>query len=427
MTPTPVIAVFDVGKTNKKLFLFDEEYRIIFERTARFNEIEDEDRFPCENLHSLEHSVLDALHEIGSLKQFDLKAVNFSAYGASLVYLDKEGKPLAPLYNYLKPYPHGLAEQLYERYGGEANFLLQTASPALGNLNSGLQLYRIKQQNPGLFAKIHVALHLPQYLSYLVTGKTCADMTSIGCHTALWDFSKNDYHEWVHAEGLTDKFPDICPTDDVIELKNMKAGVGLHDSSAALIPYLQCFSDPFVLLSTGTWSISLNPFNQTALTQSELENDCLSYFQYTGKPVKAARLFLGQLYDEGIREIATRFNSDPVKYRSLKFDAHLAEHDRYRNEDAEIAAYYRLMQRLVELQTRSTELVLRNAPVKKLFVDGGFGRNDIFMHLLACAFPHLEVYAASVPQSTALGAALAIHSQWNPQQIGAALVTLNRF
>lgn len=47
MAQIPVIAVFDVGKTNKKLFLFDENYKIVFERTARFLEINDEDGDPA--------------------------------------------------------------------------------------------------------------------------------------------------------------------------------------------------------------------------------------------------------------------------------------------------------------------------------------------------------------------------------------------
>ena len=42
MRATPVIAIFDVGKTNKKLFLFDENYKIVFERSARFTETTDE-------------------------------------------------------------------------------------------------------------------------------------------------------------------------------------------------------------------------------------------------------------------------------------------------------------------------------------------------------------------------------------------------
>src|SRR5271170_2326667 len=119
MKPTPVIAVFDVGKTNKKLFLFDGGYNIVFERSARFNEITDEDGFPCENLDSLKLSVYDSLNEIGRIKEFELKAVNFSAYGASFVYLDENGQAIAPLYNYLKPYPEDLSKQFYDTYGGE--------------------------------------------------------------------------------------------------------------------------------------------------------------------------------------------------------------------------------------------------------------------------------------------------------------------
>ncbi|MFD2144565.1 hypothetical protein [Mucilaginibacter antarcticus] len=35
------------------------------------------------------------------------------------------------------------------------------------------------------------------------------------------------------------------------------------------------------------------------------------------------------------------------------------------------------------------------------------------MHMLAEAFPDVEVYAASMAQATALGTALAIHFGWN--------------
>src|SRR5580692_11807949 len=114
MSPIPVIAIFDVGKTNKKLFLFDENYKIVFEKSARFIETVDEDGFPCENLESLRQSVFDSLNEISRLKEFQIKAVNFSAYGASFVYLDEKGRAITPLYNYLKPYPEGLSKQFYD-------------------------------------------------------------------------------------------------------------------------------------------------------------------------------------------------------------------------------------------------------------------------------------------------------------------------
>ncbi|RZJ79893.1 MAG: carbohydrate kinase, partial [Flavobacterium sp.] len=95
--PKPVIAIFDVGKTNKKLFLIDEEYKIVYERSAKFVETLDEDGEPCENLESLISSVYDSLHQVQKMEEYEIKAINFSTYGASFVYLDENGKPLTPL------------------------------------------------------------------------------------------------------------------------------------------------------------------------------------------------------------------------------------------------------------------------------------------------------------------------------------------
>jgi sugar (pentulose or hexulose) kinase len=440
MKPTPVIAVFDVGKTNKKLFLFDEGYNIVFERSARFNEITDEDGFPCENLESLKRSVYDSLNEVSKLKQFELKAINFSAYGASFVYLDENGQAIAPLYNYLKPYPEELKKQFYATYGGEEKFSFQTASPALGSLNSGLQLYRIKYQRPDVFKKIKYALHLPQYLSYLVSGKKFSDLTSIGCHTALWDFERNDYHEWVIKAGIIDKLPPIHPADAVVKSSiaggKYAVGIGLHDSSAALIPYLVSFTEPFILLSTGTWAISLNPFDQSPLTANELKNDCLNYIQYNGKPVKASRLFSGNAYEEGLKQISAQFNVDAANYRNMVYEVgkvrksespKAVSHNIEDLEGASTDAYYDLIAGLVEQQKVSTGYILKNTPVKRIFVDGGFSKNSVFMHLLAAAFPGIEVYAASMAQATALGTALAIHHHWNTKPIPAAIIELKYY
>lgn len=285
-----VIAIFDVGKTNKKLLLFDEQYKVVFERIAKFPEIGDEDGFPCENLESLRSSVFDSLSEGIRNKEFNITAVNFSGYGASFVYLDEHGDAIAPLYNYLKPFDEKLLDQFYSTYGGKESFSQRTASPILGNLNSGMQLYRLKYEKPALFAHIHQALHLPQYLAYLVSGKKYSDMTSIGCHTNLWDFTQNQYHEWVTREGIAGKLAPVIASHATEQSNfaghSLQCGVGLHDSSAALIPYLVNFKEPFLLISTGTWCITLNPFNYAVLTQEELQQDCLCYLQYNGKPVK---------------------------------------------------------------------------------------------------------------------------------------------
>ncbi|MCP2937527.1 hypothetical protein NK983_33015, partial [Salmonella enterica subsp. enterica serovar Typhimurium] len=81
----------------------------------------------------------------------------------------------------------------------------------------------------------------------------------------LWDFEKNNYHSWVMQEGINKILAPITSSDSIAGYINneIPVGVGLHDSSSALIPYLLDLGDPFVLLSTGTWCISLNPFNHS--------------------------------------------------------------------------------------------------------------------------------------------------------------------
>jgi sugar (pentulose or hexulose) kinase len=451
-----VIAIFDVGKTNKKLFLFDEHYQIVFERSARFIETTDEDGFPCENLDSLKLSVFDSLREVFRIKKFNIKAVNFTSYGASFVYLNEQLRAFAPLYSYLKPYPQPLQKQFYDTYGGEEEFSFRTASPVLGSLNSGMQLYRIKYEKPELFKEIKYALHLPQYLSFLISGKVYSDITSIGCHTNLWVFQKNKYHSWVQREGIHEKLAPIHSCTEVVPASfpcnNYSVGIGLHDSSAALIPYLMNFHEPFILISTGTWCISLNPFNHSPLTKEELKNDCLCFMAYDGKPVKASRLFAGNEHEQQVKRIAEYFQQNAAGYRQMDFNPgmiislqnkngsleQLIEKTKIQNKCLFTArdlsffkndeeAYHQLILDIVAQQYLSTQLILQGTNVKRIFVDGGFSKNSIYMNLLAAVFPGIEIFAASMAQATAVGAALCIHNAWNTKALPHDIIELKYF
>lgn len=456
---TSVIAIFDIGKTNKKLFLFDEQYKIVLEKSTQFDETQDEDGDNCEDLDLLNAWVTKTFEEVLNLPEFAIKALNFSTYGASFVHLDSSGNAIAPLYNYLKAYPEDLKKRFYDTYDGEQKFSQISASPVLGSLNSGMVLYRLKYEKPELYAKIKYSLHLPQYLNFLFTGNFYSDITSIGCHTNLWDFTKNTYHRWVKEEGVDEKLAPIFPSNQVqtknVDERSLQVGVGLHDSSAALIPYLASFSEPFILLSTGTWCISLNPFNHIPLSAEELQYDCLSYMHYEGKPVKASRLFAGYEHEQQTKRLASHFKVANDYFKTVKCDdelLHRLRESQLHGEDDHLReakrpplqeslfgsrdltvfsnyeeAYHQLIIDIVSQQLIATELVLNNSPVKKLFVDGGFGKNEIFMKLLAAAFPTLEVYAASVAQATSLGAALAIHKHWNSQPLVENLIELKSF
>jgi L-fuculokinase len=453
MPSIPVIAILDVGKTNKKLFLFDESYQIIWEERSVLPESQDEDGFPCENLMLLNSWIKESLKKAGSVSDIEMRAINFSAYGASFVHIGQNDLPVTGLYNYLKSYPENLKKQFYDQYGGEVIFSMLTASPVLGSLNSGMQIYRIKKEDSGLFGKIKYSLHLPQYLSWFLSGKACSDITSIGCHTNLWNFRENYYHEWVYRESVIEKLPPIqsSGTTHVIHpemnfqiFDNKKTecliGTGLHDSSAAVIPYLESFQDPFALISTGTWSISMNPFNFDPLTTEELNNDCLCYLNYKGKPIKASRLFAGFEHDSQKARLDEFFQKNknfsygieynPDQLAKIKKDparrfSHFSDRDLsgYRCYEE---AYYDLLLSIVDQQQVSTNLILTR-DVKKIFVDGGFSKNSVFMHLLAKAFPLHEVYAATIARASAIGAAMVIHDHWNEKPFPKDIVELKYY
>ena len=440
---TPVILIFDVGKTNKKVLLFDEQYKVLHEEGIQLAETIDEDGFSCEDLDALTHWVKQKFSEALLRKEFDVKAINFSAYGASFVHLDKNLKPVTRLYNYLKPLSEDLKRKFYDTYGGEKLIAKETASPVLGLLNSGMQLYRLKYERPQIFSRIKYSLHLPQYLSFIISDVPSTDISSVGCHTNLWDFKKNEYHEWVCKEELDKKFAPLYNGNKIIatlEKEKVQVGIGLHDSSAALIPYLTCFHDPFVLISTGTWCISMNPFNHSELTDSELRNDCLCYLSYEGKPVKASRLFAGYEHEQEVKRLAAYYKKSMDYYRNVEYDSEMINRfqraddrqnfsseidlDRFKNYEE---AYHRFMWNIIKQQVRSTNFVLQETTVKNIFVDGGFGKNSIYMNLLAKMFPTVGVYGAKVPQASALGAALAIHKSWNKKPLPQDLVELKYF
>lgn len=71
--------------------------------------------------------------------------------------------------------------------------------------------------------------------------------------------------------------------------------------------------------------------------------------------------------------------------------------------------------------------MLGTGSVKKIFVDGGFSKNPLFMKLLARSFPQMELFAASLAQASALGAALSIHHQWNEEALPGYLPELKSY
>ncbi|MCL3780839.1 carbohydrate kinase [Prolixibacteraceae bacterium JC049] len=437
-----VIAIFDIGKTNKKILLFDDKLNVVFQEEQKFPTILDEDNFECDDIQLIENWIIDTLEKLSKDASYSIKGVNFSTYGATLAYLDRNGERLTPIYNYLKPIDSSIAENVYEVNGGKKEFSRVTGSPALDMLNSGLQIKWLKDHHATVFHQVENILHFPQYLSYILTGLITSEHTSIGCHTAMWNFEENRYHNWLAKEQITLPSPISATSTFDSKLPSVpnKIGIGIHDSSASLVPYLISENEPFMLISTGTWCINLNPFNHDPLTSEQLQKDCLNFMSIKQQPVKASRLFMGHIHDVNTILLTNHFNVSKSHFKAVKATEEQIQNslkgseriffksgipENYIDNSVDLnqfnsfeESYTQLMIDLTLLCIESLELIISEKDkTKKIFISGGFARNEIFVRLIATHFPDKQVYTSEIDNASALGAALVIWetiSQQNP-------------
>jgi sugar (pentulose or hexulose) kinase len=211
--------------------------------------------------------------------------------------------------------------------------------------------------------------------------------------------------------------------------KRVKIGVGIHDSSSALLPYVRSVKKPFVLVSTGTWSIALNPFIDTPLTNEDIKSDCINYMRINGKPVKSSRLFLGNEYKIQVSKLTEKFGVDKDYHKTVEFNydvyfeilkdfvhsfkwesfehKNMPEKTSYLYNDFE-HAYHHLMIELVKLQVESVKRIADTQKIDRLYIDGGFSDNDIYVKLLSHYLIGMKLRTTKASLGSALGAAIAI-------------------
>jgi sugar (pentulose or hexulose) kinase len=307
-------------------------------------------------------------------------------------------------------------------------------------LNSGFQALWLREKKPEIFAKVRTILHFPQYLSHLLTGIVTSEHTSIGCHTALWDFDRMQYHPWTTLLGETLPGPVSVETtfSSVLFDQSVPVGIGIHDSSSSLVPYFMGSPEPFILVSTGTWCISMNPFNKEPLTTGQLRKDCLSYMSIQQMPVKSSRLFLGRIHDVNVERISNQFGVGNDDYKTIGLNERLLRSLKEKREGRKFfrngvpenlvddstdagqfhsfeEAYHQLMIDLTDLTAESIRLVIpEKNTTRNIYISGGFSKNTIFLYLLKDYFPDKKIVTSEVANSTSLGAALVLWKGIDP-------------
>ncbi|MEM1852733.1 MAG: FGGY family carbohydrate kinase [Thermofilaceae archaeon] len=422
--PDRLIAVLDVGKTNKKFTVYTEQLQPLFSTSTRIGEISVEGIL-CDDAEAIVRWARAALAEWAGR----VSAIAVTTHGATLALLDERGELAMPVVSYNHEVGEEVKSEFYARFGSPEELYIRTGTPPLGQLlNAGVQLFWISTRFPDRYRRARKLLFLPQYIVHALSNLEAAELTSIGCHTYLWDLVDSRWSsvaEGLDAHSLSPGIRSVW--EPLGRLRGAVVTPGIHDSNAALLPYLAVEREEFVLASTGTWCVLMYPGAPFAPEPVDMSRDILYYVDAYGRPVKAARFKIGFEFDYYVEDIRRRFGAEPLK---IALDESLAvevlkearafyvptltpgtgQFPRSKGRlvgdpgDA-VRAYYYLNLSLA-VQTWYALNLLTDGKGVKVYVQGGFARNDVYLSYLSTLLRNCEIVRAENPEATSLGAAV---------------------
>lgn len=416
------VAVFDIGKTNVKLALFDEG-RLLWERSAP-NCIRPDPPYPHEDVESAWTFFLDALRE--AARTYQIRAIVPTAHGAAGALIG-ENELAAPVMDY----EFTGVEAVEADYARLRPPFSESLSPNLpAGLNLGRQLAYQKWRCPDLFAKARYFVGYPQYWTWRLSGVAVSEVTTLAAHTDLWVPRQGQVSSLVRAIDVEHLLPPLRRAfDPLAPIKPEIAAAcglapdtpvfcGIHDSNASLLPYLVSRQAPFTVLSTGTWVILMCV--GLSLEQLDPRDDTLANVDALGRPIACGRFMGGREYaaiaggggnpdlDAIERVIASGaialpcFSGQGGPYATTKgvIRGDVATADR----TALATLYCALVSDLM--------LTRMGAISGDLIVEGTFAGNVAFCQTLGALRPTQRVFAAEDTAGTARGAAMLAH--WPP-------------
>ena len=296
---TELVAVVDLGKTNSKIALVDtaaaEEVSVVKQASV----VDAGGMYPSLDHEAIEAFVMESLSSLSSTYKID--AITVTAHGATAALIDSSGKLALPVLDYEF---QGI-DEVRDEYEVHRPSFAETGSPKLpGGLNIGAQLYWQHAKFPGEFASTRCILTWPQYWVHRLGGQKYNDVTSLGCHTDLFNPRQNRYSSLVDTMGWHSLMPATIRSGQssgtLAPVIAKRVGLspttpiysGIHDSNASLVPHLLTQSSPLTVVSTGTWFIVM----AVGGTPIELDEsrDSLLNVNAMGQCVPSARFMGGR-------------------------------------------------------------------------------------------------------------------------------------
>ncbi|TGQ05607.1 FGGY-family carbohydrate kinase [Mesorhizobium sp. M2E.F.Ca.ET.219.01.1.1] len=415
-----IVAVIDIGKTNAKVALVDLATlsEIALRRTA--NAPVRQGHYPHHDVEALWTFILDSLADLNRERRID--AISITTHGATGALVDAAGELVLPVLDYEFDGPDRLAQE----YDAVRPPFAETGTPRLPvGLNLGAQFFWQQRRFPAEFARATAMLMYPQYWALRLTGIAATEVTSLGCHTDLWNPWTSDYSSLVGRMGWRPLMAPVRPAKDrlgpILPAIAQRTGLnpqtpvfcGLHDSNASLLPHLLSDAPPFSVVSTGTWVVSMAVGGRKV--ELDPARDTLVNVNALGDPVPSARFMGGREFslltdgqpqewiDDDVAAVlarqvlllpSTQHGSGPFPHRDAQWvnAETLSPGERF----ATISFYLALM------TSTCLELIGGDGPTT---VEGPFARNPLFVRMLAAATER-PVIVSENSTGTSIGAAL---------------------
>jgi sugar (pentulose or hexulose) kinase len=298
--------VLDVGKTNVKIYVLDDQQRSLATYT-KDNKVIKNVPYPHADVDGIWQWMMEVFRTCSA--EYEIAAIAVSAHGATAALVDSSF-PGNGLVMPIMDYEWSGVESINEAYEQLRPSFQETNSPSLpGGLNIGRQLIWQQQHYPKLFETAEALLMYPQYWTWRLAGILVSEVSSLGCHTDLWSPTGNDYSSLVAERGWTNLLPPMASawesvgtlSDAVARESGLPAScrvhVGAHDSNASLLRFLLAKpGEDFCVISSGTWVVCMS--TEDSLHCLDRTKDMLANVDVEGNAVPCIRFMGGREYSE---------------------------------------------------------------------------------------------------------------------------------
>jgi len=301
MTPRHV-AVIDIGKTNAKLALVDASDLSELAVFTMPNTVLEGPPYPHFDVEGIWAFLIDAL--AGLHKRHGVDAISITTHGASGALIAADGSLAAPILDY----EHTGPDTVVADYNALRPGFEETGSPRLpAGLNLGAQFHWQFKQDASLKDRTKSIITYPQYWAHRLTGVLACDVSSLGCHTDLWNPFKAEFSTLADHLDIRDKLAPARKSTDVLgtllpEIATQSGLTpdtpvlcGIHDSNASLLPHIIRRDPPFSVVSTGTWVVAMSVGATDVVLDST--RDALVNVSGLGDPIPSARFMGGREYE----------------------------------------------------------------------------------------------------------------------------------